>query len=84
MIITVQDYFNKKIRSQSVSPIVSFDTIESTEQEKFEKKIYSFAIADILKEINSDYEDLLKRINVQLLNKLDDLYGMDINKVNYL
>ena len=82
MIKTVQDYFSKKYRSsQSVSPIISFELQDITDQEKFEKKFYSVPINDILKEINSDYEDLLKRINVQLLNKFDEFYGIDINKV---
>lgn len=84
MINTVHEYFKTKIRTSSISSKVSFDKSDLIPEDKFERKFYQVSINDILNDIDSDYEDLIKRVNVQVLNKLDEIYGNDISKVSNL
>ena len=74
------DQFCRKSRSRSISPSISFDNKRLTEQELQEAKIYSAPVNEMVKELYTSFDDLIKFINHSLLNKIKDSFKQETNE----
>lgn len=72
--------FCRKNRSRSISPSVSFDHADLNEEEKHEKNFYSAIISDMIKELFTSFDDLIKYINYNLLKKVKETLKDDLSE----
>ena len=68
----IDDYCRKN-RSRSISPSVSFDNPQNiilNEEEKIEKNFYSVTVNEMIKEIFTSFDDLIRNVNHYLVKHI--------------
>ena len=81
----IDDYCRKN-RSRSISPSVSFDNPQNTlltEEEKIEKSFYTFTVNEMVKEIFTSFDDLLRNVNHYLVKHIKNAVKGNITDIQW-
>jgi 3-mercaptopyruvate sulfurtransferase SseA len=81
----IDDYCRKN-RSRSISPSVSFDHPQNlllTEEEKTEKSFYTVTVNEMIKEIFTSFDDLIRNVNHYLVKHIKNAVKANISDIQW-